>query len=579
MRTRCRALVWLIASVAPLAAQQRLPFTGVVRDAAGMPIGGAQVVCCWSPDGALLARAEHHETTADAEGRFAVDLCIGRAYCVWAIGPAGSEPGRLVAAPSFVATGGRRRDLVADQRLPPVRLQVTGATPWNRYGPLALRLCVAHGAALPDIVIAGDGELVLPPLPTTRLTICLLDFRRRVLDSVSVETEALTPCVFPPPTVVRGRVEDADGRPVAGVSIVARSGYSHGHRWHFTPTYGNAGEPREVAVSDARGEAQGLVNGGHFPMLLAVTDGMCSRVACVVHGQRVEDGIYSDAGDDEPFRFCLAPSSLRRVRLTGVDDKVRVEGSMPCQLGFKLRNGGGGMSWQVPLTNAAGLWTGTALTQSAQLPSAWFTGEGTGPRPLCIAAGTVDEQLDLATVRALAVRVVTADGTPAPFAAVGVSHGLRGFPVHWTTHLVTDGDGRADLRMIPGDCELYAISDDGDGYERVHDVGATEVTLRLQPLATVRLRVVDATGVPVAGARASLRDHSSAQRGIERIVGEGLANPFAAMVSDDQGQIVARVPRAALGSCEVVATWRGKESAEVPLPAGSDEPILLELSR
>ncbi len=48
------------------------------------------------------------EATADAEGRFAIDLCIGRACCVWAIRPAGSEPGRLVAAPSIVATGGRR---------------------------------------------------------------------------------------------------------------------------------------------------------------------------------------------------------------------------------------------------------------------------------------------------------------------------------------------------------------------------------------------------------------------------------------------------------------------------------------
>ncbi|MCU0863724.1 MAG: carboxypeptidase-like regulatory domain-containing protein [Planctomycetes bacterium] len=566
-------MVSLLLLAAPLAAQHRAPFSGVVRDPAGAAIAGAQVVCSWSPDGSSLARAEQHSMTTDASGRFALDLAVGRAYCVWAIGPADADERRRVVPPAFTAVGGRTLDLVADRSMAPVQLQVTGASAWRQVGPLALRIVVAGQAALPDFVIAGDGIVKLPPLPTPLLTVCLLDFRRAVLDSAEIDAEGLTPCAFAPVGKADFVVVDADDRPVAGASIVAPNGFLARHRMRFNPYGGHAGVWREIAVTDAKGRASGLVRGDSI--FVARHDGAYSSgLSGTMHGERIENGSLHSVETDGPYWLRLGPPRPVRVPCAGVGADVVLHGMSRSVLSYRSSDRSGGMPCQVPLARDGDCWVGATPGN----PHVSLLGEGTGSRPLRVMAWTQHDPIDLATLRHLDVQVNGADGRPAPFAAVGISHGLRGFPVRWTTHLVGDADGRAELRVMPGDCELYAVTEDAHGYIAIRDAGETTATITMQPFAMVRLRIVDQEGRPVTGAHVQMTGGSVPKDGIGRITHPGIVDAFSGLTSDADGLIVARVPPELAGK-SFRALWRSAQSIEQRLEIDRPEPIELRLQR
>lgn len=574
MPPRTPTAVWLLALATSLTAQHREPFAGVVRDAAGAPLAGAQVVCSWSPDGSSLAAADRRETTSDAAGRFAVDLVIGRAYCVYAIGPADETRQRRVVGPAFTAVGGRTLDLVADRITTPVRLKVTGASTWQQAGPLALRILVAADAALPDFVIAGDGTFDLPPLPTTQVTVCLLDFRRDVIESVPVTAQPLTECAFAPAVATRFVVVDADGQPVAGASIQSPQVVRPRHRRHFASAFQSPLSLREVAVTAADGTARGLAARKSTLWFVARHQGACSGLAGVMQEQRIENGLHVAAADDEPFRLRLDPGTARSVQFVGAGVDVVVHGMLRSQVSFRLKNGGGFTSWQTELTRDGDRWTGCG----PGFAFTWALGEGTGPRPLRVVAFTQGPHFDLTTLRRLAVQVVDAEGRPAPFATVGLSHGMQGYPVHWTTHLATDAEGRAELRVVEGDCELYAITDDAHGYLAVTDAAATEARIQLQPLASVRMRVVDADGHPVASALVEARSTTMPNEGIRCFAHACFRDPFRGVVSDAEGFLSVRVPRELTGE-ECTAQANGKVSDRVRLEPGREEAIELRLRR
>lgn len=574
MTLRPHTVACWFAFATALAAQHRQPFSGVVRDAAGAPLAGAQVVCSWSPDGSSLAAADRRETTSDAAGRFAVDLVIGRAYCVYAIGPADETRQRRVVGPAFTAVGGRTLDLVADRITTPVRLKVTGASTWQQAGPLALRILVANDAALPDFVIAGDGTFDLPPLPTTQVTVSLLDFRRDVIESVPVTAQPLTECAFAPAVATRFVVVDADDQPVAGASIQSPQGVRPRTRRHFASAFQAPMSLREVAVTAADGTAHGLAARKSTQWFVARHQGACSGLAGVMHGERIENGQPVAADADKPFRLRLDPRTPRSVQFAGAGEDVVVHGLLRSMVGFRLQNGGGSMLWTTALPREGDRWTGCG----PGAPYVWALGEGTGQRPLRTAAFTQEEHLELSTLRRLAVQVVDAAGRPAPFATVGLSHGMQGYPVHWTTHLATDAEGRAELRVMDGDCELYAITDDAHGYLAVTDVAATEARIQLQPLASVRLRVVDADGQPVAGALVVARSTTVPNEGIRCFAHACFRDPFRGLVSDADGFLFARVPRELTGE-ECTAQANGKVSDRVRLDPDRREPIELKLRR
>lgn len=579
-------LLACFVQTSPLAAQQRQPFTGVVRDAAGKPVGGAQVVGAWSPDGIVLGTPDRRETTSDADGRFALDLWIGRAYCVWAIGAADAERRRPVAAPRFEAVGGRQFDLVADRRTSPVRLQVTGTTPWINDGPLSLRLFVASGAALPDLTIPGDGAVSLPPLPTPRLVVCLLDARQQVLDSVRVDVDADTKCTFANTQQVDFVVEDLAGTPVAGARILTRHGFQHWSTPRFGPWGGYANTQRVVAVTGADGKASGRVRDdgaeNRFLMFTAQTDTGCSQVSGYLGNRRIEAGRASTADADEPFHCTLQPQAIRTVQVDGAAADLVLHGELRGSHFWRSFNAGGSVDWRAPMHGEGGLWTGSVPNQAPNRPFLWLLGEGrgsgSGTRPLRIVAASADDRIDLTALTSLAVAVVDADGKPAAFAALGIGEESSGFPVYWTTHIVTDAEGRADLRLPKGAKELFATTATEYGYGAVPD-GASETMLRLRPLATARFRVVDDAGQPVAGAYLVSHEQTVPHDPIGRIVACGLGDPFAGVVSGDDGIAIVRVPPEAETSRMVTASWRGKTSAKASMRCDRNEPVELQLPR
>lgn len=576
------ALLIALALTTAVAAQRREPFTGVVRDAAGQPLAGAQVVCTWSPDGIVLGTPDRRETKTDAEGSFALELWIGRAYCVWAIGPVDAERRRLVASPKFEAVGGRRLDLVADRLAPPARLQVRGTTPWINDGPLSLRVFVAAGASLPDLTIPGDGAVSLPPLPTSLLTVCLLDAKQQVLDSVAVDTDADATCRFADTHEVAFVVEDLNGTPVPGARILTRHGFHNQLTPRFATWGGYTATQRVLAVTDAEGKARGRIRDdgaeNRFVTFTALTDTGSSQIAGYFGQRRIEDGKARDADEDEPFHCQVQPRSPRTVNVVGASDDLVLHGELRGSQFWRAFNAGGSVDWRAPLSLVGEAWTGNVPNQRPNPPYAWFTGDGTGSRPLRIVTGTAEDRIDLAALRSLAVQVVDTDGKPAAFVAVGVSHGLQGFPVHWTTHFVTDAQGRADLRMMSGACELFAVTAREYGYGPVAE-GASETALRLRPLATARFRVVDADGEPVAGARLRSTEQVIPNDPIGRIVACGLGDLFAGVVSEADGLAVVRVPPEAESSGLVTASWCGKTSAKASMRCDRTEPVELQLPR
>jgi hypothetical protein len=107
--------------------------------------------------------------------------------------------------------------------------------------------------------------------------------------------------------------------------------------------------------------------------------------------------------------------------------------------------------------------------------------------------------VDLRAMRTFDVRLVDAAGTAVPCGNVAIAkHG----DIDVLGAIVTDAKGRAEVRIADEDLLFFATTGTHCGLvflPRGVPSGPAPITMR--PLATMRLRVVDAKGAPVAGAR------------------------------------------------------------------------------
>ena len=581
--SRRAAVAVAVLLTAPLTvAQVRATCSGIVRDTTGAPIAGARVVASWQPDVLTLGARDRREVTASADGAFAFDLFVGYPYCIWAIAPADADGARAVAFPTYEATGGRTLDVVCATRSAPVRLMVRGTTAWINEGPLALRVLIARDCPVgPDIPVPGDGPIPLPPLPNDVISVCLVDGNQQVLDSASVDLTANAAWTLAEPHAFDLVVEDDAGRPVAGARIL---------RAHpCAPQAVN--EPvgatltvhpwRVVATTDANGRAHGLVvRGGQACVLCAVTDTATSGVSGWFADTVIEDGKTADHADDEPLRFVLRWPTRRQVRVSGrrADETIAV--GMRGYLTFHSDNGTGQVSIHAATVTDADQFVASVLGNTDTLARILCR----DPRPLpsrtvarCFGRGERLPDIDLTGLRTIDLEIVDANGEPVPFAHVGVTEQLRGLPLQWSATLVTDANGRAELRLLDTEFAVYATTTTAHGMAKVPPHGTDPVRLQLVEFMTARVRVVNAAGRPVAGARCELVDRPrGGDAGALLASIWGGTDPFATLRTDHSGETTVRFPVELDGHGSIRAVHADLRSDPETLLAGPS-PIVLQL--
>ena len=580
---RPRGVLCLLLCIAVAPAQARAPFTGVIRSASGQPLAAARVTCVHAPSDFDVAEPERRTAVTDADGRFSLELCTDRFYCVYAIGPAGPDRSREVVAPSFTAVGGRHRELIATSTEPPRKLAVNGVQPWVAEGPPRLRFFVARGVAVePDLVLPGDGPVTVPPLPTTMVTLAVLDGRQQVVDWLELDLAAVTSCTFHRTIEIDFRVTAPAGIATAGVQIVHQPYLQHPHGPAIG--FGNgwmAGE-RIVAVTGADGVARGrcVLDLGWRPLFFARGEGSYSECSGWWPGHRIENN--QEIADEGPVRLQLKSHDVVASAVSGLDPSSELLVRQMRRLRVNLNGAQGSMRLQHAQWRAPAAATGLQLAQveSSQLTAVAF---GSGPLPsrtILQQAVSPEVPLDFAALRPVSIQVVDAERRAVPFAAVGVTKDGTAWPVPWITSLVTDAEGRAEVRLAAAEVTVYAQTPTADG-AIVVAAGAepAEATVVLTPRPMVRIRVVDARGEPIAGARIAPEPGSngSIDDGLEQIDSSGCCPSDLELRTDRDGYLVLPRPRSAF-SRAVRATANGQHS-ERALITRDTETLELRINR
>lgn len=486
----------LLASA--LAAQQRAPFSGRVLDQQGEPIANAAVTCVFEPDFTALGASDRASTTTDASGHFALDLVPGRAYVVWALGPADAQGDRATVHPSDEAAGGKQLDLIADERRGPMRVGIRGTNPWLVDGPLGLRLLLTEGvAAGPDLPIPGDGEIRLPPWPGEFAAIALLDGRQQPLQLLHLDRTLSEPRVlqFAAPCAVAVLAVDANGQPVARAEILSAPPAAN-----FTPRVQRIDQPyyplrpewRTAARTDAAGRA--VVR---LPAMAAGSTKLLVRrgdLARLV----LWDGVPRP-DPAQPLLLTLQGGGAARLRVLGL-------GALHADVAFW---DGLTLSHAKQQDDQVAVFASTAPTplRAGLMAIVQVRGEASLPVPVVAAQLSRDGQFadcDLARLSRVRIDVVDAGGRPAACAQLGVTVPGSSWKVYWHHRLVTDAAGRAELLVDRSrDWCLCAVAGDACCIRLLQQGGQlAAMRMVLEPLACMTLSLVDAGDRPVRGARA-----------------------------------------------------------------------------
>lgn len=521
---------------AALPAQARAPFTGCVLDAERKAIAGAQVTCVFAPGSMSPGAPDRVQGATDGEGRFALQLVVGNPYLVWALGPADAQGRCAVLEPDCIGAGGKVLDLIAGEQRSAVLLRVRGTAPWQQHGPLTLRLLLSGSCAVADLPLPGDGPLRLPVLPEAAITVQLLDGRGRLVHGSALDLDAQPAIDLPPPQAVPVLATDEMGRPLAGVAVL----------------YGE----QVFAVTGEDGKATlHLAEGGGW--LRAHLAGRGDAASGWMRGMRFHNG--QQVADEGPLKFELAPAEPIAVRVLGLAPGERVEVAARSSFRFRYRNGAGAWSAEYPATaigddfrfDGASPVDGTAAVVQV------FDQDATPHRVVAGAQGLGLRlpDIDLAALRRMPIQVVDEQGRAAACAQLRVADAGPGHPVSWYAHLVTDAGGRAVLRFDRrADYIVYAWTEAAHAAVVVaKEQPSAGLRLVLQPIATGRIRIVDATAEPVAGAR--LLDRGGSFRSsASRTAAGALAKASVAMLQE-------RLRRLRSG---------GDGWIELPLPEGGD---------
>jgi hypothetical protein len=533
------ALASLLAGLLAVAvpAQARKPLLGTVVDGKGTPIAGAVVECVLAPDGPDLPPLDVLTATTDARGRFRVDALPCGSYRCWAAAPKDADGAQFVS--DVVATAvGQLAALVAKTKGGAGAIALRGLDAWQDRAPFTLR-CVVAGRAVDLAIEAVDGAFTVQA-PVRPLGGVEAQVRDR--DGFHVHFGMLTPRAtrlsVSAPQTVRCRVVDEAGQPVPGARIsTMRQG---GPFRRIDPRNGLFETPpaQVDAIGVTGDDGVALVR---VPAAWSLFDekkngdvaGICFRADApgrrASHAGRGWQGFFEDGKaaaerkDRDGFTFTLHPAVPQRFRLVDGDAPLAgIAVSLTYEITTKTGDGFV-QSWNdvVRATTDADGWfdvvgmpedQGQARMQFAVggRDAAAAGGAPFAVRPIVLhpqsanAAGNGARRIDVGAFATVVLAVRDTDGGPGrgvQIALVSASPSRRSFDFEDLSLLAPDAAGRVAVRLEPGAWCAIACTKEGLVVKEFDAATTPTLELAVAPLPTMRARVVDADGKPVAGAR------------------------------------------------------------------------------
>ncbi|HZN39760.1 MAG TPA: hypothetical protein VFD82_13205 [Planctomycetota bacterium] len=576
-----------------------------VLSAGGEPIANAVVTFIGNIPhlGAAAGPRDELQVASDARGRVMARLQEGLCYVAWAVGP-GDDAGRGMLSPVLGYFGaGALLELRCTQRYKPRRLRVEGADAWDSLGPFDYFLVTATQGTETALVLE-DGALSVPPGPDAFEDNAA---HRSVIEVRCRDGQPLwtTPAdekvvAIPAPQSLAVRVVDENGAPLAGARVRHRV-----HRllpWR-TDGLGNGvveDRFRELAKTDADGRAvvqvpypadplqeqnhgdlvlfagaasRPQVSGGVYMRQLCMDDhkvdkvpgnelvftckrgeplsgrwepmpaGTVAHLSAVCKMLMVGGGFVHDSrafvttvDEQGKFVFDDVPAELDSCRLTVVPpaDKPRVVPLFPAMPGRAL-----------PFEVNAGDGRATSVMVGSSL-DVQITDPGGGP-----------------------ARGVVAFIAPADQRRVLFRYSLVRFPL--------DTRGAAALHLAPGNWIVVVVSAAGwAATQCALEPGEHEqVALAMEPLALMRVQLLDGDNRAIANAELELRGSRTKGTGdaLQTILWNLQGRPQAQwrlLRTDAEGRIaIPFVPIAGV-TRQLALRWEGGSTADFPLEAGAD---------
>jgi len=528
----------------------------------GAPVAGASVTFLSGGDG-LGSDADAVRVVARDNGRFRASLLRGRSYRAYAIAPAGSllDGAPVVSALSELGVPVTELRFSADEVRAPNRVfTLRELEPWRELGEIRVqRWLDGCRQALEDEVVGADGKVRVPPLPREELEAFVFVDGRLVhaeRGSNGIRMEA--------PFVVRGRVVDADGAPVAGARVHRVCNYAA--QRGALPSRADV-RRFEVAQTDADGRAEWLLAAYKDPF-----EGGS--------GWPPKAFVASAAG----FRGCVAGfngavSSNHEIITDRVKERTLpfvLERAEPLQVSFDRDVTASGISWAAsyPMPRSEGgynthfeVGVGDVAANGAATLRPWPVGAeeprvfllGVTPRlapdhPFARAVAPWPLEVPLAkeagprvvapAIVPVCVRVVSAAGGPTAGVEVGLFSLERGLSEPFAVPAATDSAGRLVLPASPGRYVVVALGRREWARHAFEVTPAMEpIELRLEPIAQMRLRAVDAEGRPLEGVRVGSSGASSRstrdplQAALQEVSQSFHSRYFSEYESDEDGRL------------------------------------------
>lgn len=333
---------------------------------------------------------------------------------------------------------------------------------------------------------------------------------------------------------------DSEGRPVAGASVriaIIAHYFEQGNNsgMGFTQVRRDliVGSPLErdfVTTTDAQGAFTFRVTGSNTGLNLAVTsaEGRAllvrntePRAASGRMGQMMDDNGFVTAPPDKPTRLVAVPAARLSGRVVTSLPGVRVAGLkaslQPCNLPGTTRRTSGFEG--TVRTDDDGRFVIDGLSDGAV--NVFVRGDGEN-RDWTYRAGHDVEltpgqtaEVTIELIRGVDVEgsvITRGTGAPAAKAQVGVYGPFRPRSGDMTLGATTDAQGHYHYRLPPGETYFYIMAAP-EGLTRLAGEGSTRTVtipegttrfrvppIEVAPAVTVRGRIVDATGAPIAGA-------------------------------------------------------------------------------
>lgn len=602
---RVRCVLAALAAATLLTAQQRRPLAGLVLDEIGAPLAGARVLLAGETSPAWTPATDLVTAVADDDGRFRAMVLECVEYDAWAVGGGRADGSWLASLPTNGVVPGPRlelRTMVLRER----RLRVHGLRPWADLAPFEARLWLVASGHVVAVPVDQGGNAVVPrewPAGDALVEIRDRAGQALVVDKVDVGEWTVS---IPAPVAIDVQVEDAAGRPLAGVTVERRFRAGArlqplGHRARrMQAVLGATGPDGRLRARVAAGDGAGSPSALAHLQLRASAPGWADAFATTLRGT-----LFSAAGSERTVDGVrLLPFAMREAReITG---EVLLAPGRPLQ-GCSLRIGtreilhGDGVGLHMDdahdaRTGADGRFSLDRLGQGAECIELRLGVEALAaavgdqrrtrafpPGQPFVAAALAAEpphlRVDLSRLGRLSLQVVDERDGPASGALV-VLQSERGDATY-----IGEGDprfrldpaGRATVLLERG--PWFLVATDGErGAWRSIVVGENEDELRLQIRPWPRLRglVRDAADRPVAGARFEPRSYGPGSRRLDYLHVLLLQRWLPQTVSDADGGFGLPFLPGTRVEYTVRMAAGDRRSAEFVL-AAQDEPLVVTL--